>query len=73
MESGVHRKQVVHAPDEQPGADEQQERQRDLRDDERLAKARLLAGDRASGAAQRRGDIARVCCATRARSRPALP
>ena len=57
MEPGVHREQVVHAPDEQPGADEQQERQRDLRDDERLAKARLLARDRPSGAAQGRGDI----------------
>ena len=64
-ESGVHGKQVVHAPDEQPGADEQQERQRHLHDDERIAKPRLLARDRASSAAQRRGDV--DACASQCR------
>ena len=38
--------QLVHAADEESGADEQGERQRDLCDDERLPQTRLLADDR---------------------------
>jgi hypothetical protein len=37
--------QVLHAPDEQPGADEQHEREGDLRDDERPADAEASAAD----------------------------
>ena len=47
-EAGVDLEQVVDAANEEAGADEQQERQRDLRHDQRLAQPRLLVDDGAA-------------------------
>ena len=48
VEAQLDVQQLVHAADEEPGADEQRERQRDLCDDERLPQSRLFADDRAA-------------------------
>jgi len=51
LEPGIQRHQVAEAADEQQGADDQHERQRDLTDDQRAAHAETLAGVGGSAAA----------------------
>ena len=60
-ESRVHVSQRLERPDHQPRADEKHERQRDLRDDERVARAMAFPA-RARGppaAAKRGAELAR--------------